>query len=104
MGFSYISGPGDKASYALQFAPMDTDSGVPGNPDANHPSETAAATVQDILGTCRSGGKIFDNWIVTVNPSVGTLMRDVNNGAPVPSGQYVMPFQFLITAKTCLPF
>jgi hypothetical protein len=106
LGLSYLSGPGDKASYALLFAPAVTDSGVPGNPDANYPSETTPATGQDVPGTCRSvAGGTLDSWIVTVNPpAVGALMRDTSKGSPVQSGQYTMPFQLLIRAKSCLPF
>lgn len=105
MGFSQFKGPGDKASYALQFAPDATDSGAPGNADANQPEMTSPATVQDIPGDCRSGGTIPDKWIVTVGlPAVGALMRDQNNGASAQSGQYTMPFQVLITARGCLPF
>jgi hypothetical protein len=82
--------PGDKASYALLFAPTVTDSGVPGNPDANYVSETTPATVQDVPGTCRSvAGGTLDSWIVTVNsPAVGAVMRDSGKGSPVQSGQY----------------
>ena len=105
MVFSYFSGPGDKANYALQFAPMVTGSSVPGEPAANEPNDTTAATVEDIPGTCRADPRgTLDKWIITVNsPAVGALMRDVNNGSSVQSGQYTMPFQLLITAKTCLP-
>ena len=106
MGFISINGPGDKADYMLQFAPTYTDSGSPGNPDANHPSETTAATVEDIPGTCRSApGGTLDKWVVTVDaPATGTLLRSPNSGSNVQSGQYTMPFQLLITAKVCLPF
>jgi hypothetical protein len=107
MVFSYFSGPGDKASYALQFAPTVTDSGATGGQDANYPSETTPATVEDVLGTCHivTGGTL-DKWIVTVGAgSVGALMRDTNKGpALVQSGQYTMaPFQLIITAKSCVP-
>jgi hypothetical protein len=105
IGFSYISGPADKATYKLQFAPTGVQSGVPGNPAANDPDETTAATVQDIPGDCRNGGTTLDTWIVTVNPpAVGALMRDLSNGAEIHSGQYSMPFKLLITAQRCLPF
>ena len=104
LGLSSFSGPGDKASYALLFAPTVTDSGVPGNPDANYVSETTPATVQDVPGTCRSvAGGTLDSWIVTVNsPAVGAVMRDSGKGSPVQSGQYTMPFQLLIRAKSCV--
>ena len=109
VGFSMWSGPRDSrgVSYKLIHAPFSTDSGVVGTTEENYFLETTPATVQDIPGTCRDPGVVngtLDSWIVTVAPSVGTLMRDVNNGAPVPAGQYTMPFQLLIKAKTCLPF
>jgi hypothetical protein len=106
LGFSLFKGPGDKANYALQFAPDGVDSQVPGNPDANQPTDTVPATVVDIPGTCRTNSPgSLDSWVVTVEaPAIGALMRDVNNGPPVQSGQYNMPFELRIYAKTCLPF
>jgi len=114
IGFSYISGPGDNGTnYRLVHAPLLTDSLVFGTTEENSPNFTTPATVEDIPGNCRtvSGGS-FDKWIVTVDSSVGTpdpassvgtLMRDVNNGSAVQSGQYSMPFKLMIEAKTCLP-
>ena len=114
IGFSYISGPGDNGTnYRLVHAPLLTDSLVFGTTEENFPKFTTPATVEDIPGNCRtvSGGS-FDKWIVTVDSSVGTpdpassvgtLMRDVNNGSAVQSGQYSMPFKLMIEAKTCLP-
>lgn len=105
MNISSITGPGDKASYTLLYAPSSPDSGVPGNPDANIPEETVGVTVQDVPGTCRSGGSVLDSWVVTAAaPSVAALMRNASGGALVQAGQYVMPFQLLISAKKCLPF
>ena len=106
IGFSYFSGPGDNGTnYRLVHAPRLTDSGVVGTTEENLPGATTPATVEDIPGNCRTvSGGTLDKWIVTVDPSVGTLMRDVNNGSAVQSGQYSMPFKLMIEAKTCLPF
>jgi hypothetical protein len=106
MGFSSFNGPGDArgTDYALQFAPTVTDSGVPGSPEANVPDQTVAVTVVDNPRDCHTGGNVLDSWTVTVSdPYVGGLVRFVNNGSPVPAGQYTMPFTLLIRARTCLP-
>lgn len=72
--------------------------------DVNLPSETAAVTVQDIPGTCRVGGPVLDSWMVTIDtPFVGTAHKAKSN-AELHAGQYHMPFQLLLKAKTCLPW
>jgi hypothetical protein len=92
--------------YDLRFQPPIVDALLNGPPfaDTNLPGETSAATVQDIPGTCRSvPGGTLDSWIVTVNaPFVGTIHKE--DRAHTHSGQYTMPFQLLIKAKSCLPF
>ncbi len=105
MGFSFFSGPGDKADYAIQFPGADNDAGVPATANSNIPNETTPVTVQDVPGNCRTGGSTLDSWIVTVNaPGVGVLMKSVNSGPSLHSGQYTMPFKLLIEARSCVPF
>ena len=102
----FLLGPGNTARYDLRYQPLVVDALVnaPPFPDTNLPSETSAVTVQDIPGTCRTNSTgTLDSWIVTVDaPFLGTL--NMEDRAKTHSGQYTMPFQFLIKAKTCLPF
>lgn len=114
MSFSGISGPGDTRSYGLRFLPFATDAltGTPAHApaDVNSPNETSYVTVQDIPGNCRERGTTLDKWFVTATNvdasgylQVGTLHKDVKN-TPVHSGQYILPFQLLIEAQSCLPW
>lgn len=104
MGFSYFKGPGDTSDYRLQFLP-DTDATDPdpNDPEANQPNIASSVTVLDMPGNCRDGGTTLDSWLVTVHgPSVGTLRRDTSSGL-VQVGQYDMPFQLMLKAKSCVP-
>ncbi|MDO8795359.1 MAG: hypothetical protein Q7J25_12140 [Vicinamibacterales bacterium] len=103
----YRKGPGDAAEYFLRFMPTVTDAAVGQYVplDVNLPSETAAVTVQDIPGTCRVGGPVLGSWMVTIDtPFVGTAYKSAAKSNPeLHAGQYHMPFQLLLKAKTCLP-
>ena len=74
--------------------------------DVNLPNDTATVTVQDTPGTCRSNptSGTLDSWLVTIDgPFVATLYKAASGRNPdLHSGQYHMPFQLLIKAKTCL--
>lgn len=106
MIFEGFAGPGDKALYDLRFQPAVVDAlqNAPPFADTNLPSETSTVTVQDIPGTCRTTqGGTLDSWIVTVDPLfVGTVHKQ--DRSHTHSGQYNMPIQLLLKAKTCLPF
>jgi len=108
MGFGFLRGPGDKSDSNLRFmAPLADPPPDPYVPlDVNLPSDTATVTVQDIPGSCHTGGSGLDSWIVTIDPAfVGTLHKAGTGKNPdLHSGQYTMSFQLLIKAKTCLPF
>lgn len=106
MNSGYVSPAGEKSTYHLRFAPVLNDAGIPGDPVSNQPNETTAVTVQDIPGTCRStAGGTLDTWLITVNlPAIGALVREGKGSTEYQSGQYFMPFQLLVKAKTCLPF
>ena len=98
----------------MQFSGESNDAGVAATDGSNFPYASTPVTVIDSPGTCRqTPGGTLDHWIVTNAldagatapvPFLGALMKDVTNGAPLQSGQYVMPFKLLIEARTCVPF
>lgn len=106
MSIGYIKGPGDSSDYFLKFlAPYASafDGNVPTS-DVNTPDDTVTVTVTDNLGTCANG--VPASWTVTIDsPFVGTLYKGASGRTPdLHAGQYSMPFQLIITAKTCLPW
>jgi hypothetical protein len=117
MGLSYINYPGDKNDYLLRFFPPRCSEVLPPAPCTETPTwdgsqtedGTVPAVVTDFPGTCHqipvAQGGTLDRWVVTVDlPATAALLKDTNPRGRIRLGQYVMPLQLQIVAKTCVPF